>query len=446
MPTDSFRPTHRGMRSARGPGRRHPHELASAIAVTLSLGAAAFGARAEAPLSFEQALHLAQDRSRQLVAQDAAASAAREMAVAAGQLPDPTVTAGINNLPIDGPDRFSVGRDFMTQRSIGVTQEFTRTDKREARAARFDREAEAAEAGRALALSNLQRDTAIAWLDRYYQEGMRDVLVMQRDEARLLIEAAEAAYRGGHGSQTDVFAARSSVAQIEDRIAQTDGQLASAKTQLARWVGDAATRPLADPPQTDAVRLKPTDLETRLEHHPQIAVMVGQEKMAEADAQLARANRRPDWSVQLMYSQRGSTFSNMVSLNVSVPVPWDRARRQDRELAAKLATVEQMRAEREDASRAHVAEALAMLQEWHSDRDRLSRYDASLLPLAEERKQAALAAYRGGSQPLSVALDARRNDIDTRIDRLRLEMETARLWAQLNYLIPVGHDLATHGQ
>ncbi len=93
-----------------------------------------------------------------------------------------------------------------------------------------------------------------------------------------------------------------------------------------------------------------------------------------------------------------------------------------------------------------MAEALAMLQEWHSDRDRLSRYDASLLPLAEERKQAALAAYRGGSQPLSVALDARRNDIDTRIDRLRLEMETARLWAQLNYLIPVGHDLATHGQ
>jgi outer membrane protein TolC len=136
----------------------------------------------------------------------------------------------------------------------------------------------------------------------------------------------------------------------------------------------------------------------------------------------------------------------MVSLNVSVPVPWDRARRQDRELAAKLATVEQMRAEREDASRAHVAEALAMLQEWQSNRNRLSRYDASLVPLAAERQQATLAAYRGGGGTLSAVLDARRNDIDTRIDRLRLEMETARLWAQLNYLIPVGHDLATHGQ
>src|SRR5437879_13727490 len=147
MPTDSFRPTHRGMRAARGRGRRHPHGTASALAVTLSLGGAAFGARAEAPLSFEQALHLAQDRSRQLVAQDAAASAAREMAVAAGQLPDPTVTAGINNLPIAGPDRFSVGRAFMTQRSIGVAQAVTRLGQREARAARFDSEAHVADAG-----------------------------------------------------------------------------------------------------------------------------------------------------------------------------------------------------------------------------------------------------------------------------------------------------------
>ena len=399
-----------------------------------------------AALSLNDALRLAQDRSRQLPGQDAAASAAREMAVAAGQLPDPTLTAGINNLPINGPDRFSVGRDFMTQRSIGLTQEFTRTDKRRARAARFDREAEMAVAGRELALANLQRDTAIAWLDVYYQERLLDVLVAQRDEAKLLIEAAEAAYRGGRGSQTDVFAARSSVAQIEDRIAQTEGQIASAETQLARWVGEAAAQPMGDPPSMDAVRLDPANLEAQLAHHPQIAVMVKQEEMALADADIARSNKRADWSWQLTYSQRGSAYSNMVSLNVSIPLQWDHKNRQDRELAAKLAAAEQMRAEREEASREHVAEAKAMWQQWQSNRDRLSRYDASLVPLAGERKQAATAAYRAATGTLSAVLDARRNEIDTRMDRLRLEMETARLWAQLNYLIPVGHDLATHGQ
>ena len=39
-----------------------------------------------------------------------------------------------------------------------------------------------------------------------------------------------------------------------------------------------------------------------------------------------------------MFSQRGSAYSNMVSLNVSVPLQWDQKNRQDRELAARLAT------------------------------------------------------------------------------------------------------------
>ena len=233
-----------------------------ALGVVLVLCSAFIGcvAHAQPALTFDQALRLAQERSRNLVAQDYAASAAREMAIAAGQLPDPTLTAGINNLPINGPDQFSLTRDFMTMRSISVMQELTRSDKRQARAARFEREAEVAQAGRTQALANLQRDTALAWLDRYYQERMREVLVTQRDEARLQVEAADAAYRGARGSQADVFAARTAVAQIEDRLAQADRQIASAKTRLARWIGDAASLPLGPTPSMEVVRI---DLDRR---------------------------------------------------------------------------------------------------------------------------------------------------------------------------------------
>jgi outer membrane protein TolC len=152
--------------------------------VVFALAAAPY-ARAADELMFDQALLVAQQRSRLLPSQEAAASAARDMAIAAGRLPDPTLKAGINNLPINGPDAFSLTNDFMTMRSIGVMQEFTRGDKRKARTARFEREAEMAEVTRAAALANLQRDAASAWLDRYYQERMRDLQVSQRDEARL---------------------------------------------------------------------------------------------------------------------------------------------------------------------------------------------------------------------------------------------------------------------
>lgn len=42
---------------------------------------------------------------------------------------------------------------------------------------------------------------------------------------------------------------------------------------------------------------------------------------------------------------------------------------------------------------------------------------------------------------LTAVLEARRAEIDTRVERLRLEMGAARLWAQLSYLVPVGHDM-----
>lgn len=409
------------------------------IAAAWLMAAAASAQLHAAPVTLDDALRLAEARSRQLPAQQAAAHAAREMAVAAGQRPDPVLKAGISNLPINGPDRFSITSDFMTMRSIGVMQEWTRQEKLDARAARFEREAETAEASRQLALANLRRDTAMAWLDRYYQERMREVLLKQRDEAVLQVQGTEAAYRGGRGAQADVFAARSAVAQIDDRLASTERDLATAKTMLARWIGSGAEDALGAPPGLDAVRLRFEDLDAQIAHHPRIEVMLKQEAAAQAEVDAARANKRPDVSVELMYSQRGPSYSNMVSLNVSMPLQWDQKNRQDREVAAKLSTVEQMRAQRDEETRMHVAEARTMLQQWRSNQERLRRYDAELLPLAGERTRAALAAYRGGAGPLGSVLDARRSEVDTRMDRLRLEMETARLWAQLNYLIPPGH-------
>ncbi len=408
-------------------------------ALLLCAAALAVTAHAQQPLTLDQALRLAQERSRQLPAQDAAVAAAREMSAAAGQRPDPTLKTGLNSLPINGPDRFSLTRDSFTMLSVGVTQELTRQDKLKARSARFDREADAAEAGRTLALANLRRDTAMAWLDRHYQERMRELLQVQRSETALQIEAAESAYRGGRGTQSDVFAARSAVAQLDDRIRQAERQVATATTMLARWVGGEADQPLASPPTLAKPRLDAASLETQLEHHPQVALLAKQEAVARAEADIAQSNKRPDWSVELTYSQRSSAYSNMVSLNLSIPLQWDQKNRQDREVSSRLALAEQMRAQREEATREHVAQTRSWLLQWQSDRERLAQYDATLIPLASERTRAAIAAYRGGAGSLASVLEGRRVEIDTRMERLRLEMETAALWAQLEYLIPAEH-------
>ena len=401
--------------------------LAPALLLPLS-------ALAQPALSLDQALLLAQQRSRQMVAQDALASSSRQMALAAGQLPDPTFKLGVNNLPVTGPDRYSFTSDFMTMRSVGVAQEFTRADKRKARTARFEREVEVAQAGRAVLLVNLRRDTAMAWLERHYLERMLELLKTQRTETGLQIDAADAAYRGGRGAQADVFAARSAVALMDDRIRQAERQITVAKTKLARWVGDATDQTLAAPPSLSAVRLHTQGLEAQLAHHPQIELMQAQEAVARAEVGMAQANQQSDWSIELMYNLRGPAYSNMISLNASIPLQWDQKNRQDREVSAKLSLAEQMQAQREEATREHVAEIRAWLQEWQGNQQRLAHYDSALIPLATERARATVAAYRGGSSALATVLEARRMEIDTRVDRLRLEMETAARWAQLEYL------------
>ena len=417
------------------------HHLARVGFSALSLIAAIAlpqSAYPQSALSLADAQRLAVERSRQIAAQDASISASREMATAAGQLPDPVLRLGIDNIPADGADRFSVGRDFMTMRRIGVMQEFTRNDKRRLKTERFEREADRGAAEKDLATAATQRDTALAWLDRYYLERMRSVVAAQAQETTLEIEAAEGAYRAGRGNQADIFAARAARVMLDDRLSDLDRRIRSSRAVLTRWVGSAGDAPLAGEPAVKTVRLAAHSLEQELAGHPEIALLDRQVAIAETEAQLARANRQSDWSVELAYQERGPAFSNMFSVGVSIPLQWNPKNRQDREIAAKLALTERAKAQQEEVLRSHVAEVRTMLNEWENGHERIARYQRELVPLAGERTRAALAAYGGGKGDLNAVLAARRNEIEVRTQTVQLEMDTARIWAQLNFLVPDG--------
>ena len=92
------------------------------------------GAGAE-PLSLEQALVLAVDRSEAARAARAGVASAGQSAVASAQLPDPMLRTGIENMPVTGGDRFSTSSDSQTMKRIGISQEWLSQEKRSARQA-----------------------------------------------------------------------------------------------------------------------------------------------------------------------------------------------------------------------------------------------------------------------------------------------------------------------
>ena len=388
----------------------------------------------EAPLTLAETQRVAVLRSKQLEASELGVSASKDLAVTAAERPDPIAKIGLENLPVNGPEAFSVQDDFMTMRSVGVMQEITRPSKLRARAAESEKAVQLAEAKKAQTFVEVRRDSAIAWLDRYYAEATQRTVSQQLATARLEVEGAEAAYRGGRGVAADVLAARETAAEFEDLAAEASRVVSTSKIALARWVGDDAERGIAGAPSIDAIPLHKHTLDAQLAEHPEILALERREELARAGAEVARADRRPDWSVEFMYSVRGTGYSNMVTLELTVPLQIRRANRQDPKLAAKLAEASQAKAEREDMLREHAADIAAAIDAWESARERRDRYRASIIPLAADRTVAARAAYRGGKMTLNDLLLADRAELDARLKALQLEAMAARLWAQLAFL------------
>ena len=84
----------------------------------------------------------------------------------------------------------------------------------------------------------------------------------------------------------------------------------------------------------------------------------------------------------------------------------------------------------------HEAELRGIYADWQTAGVRVERFEKLLLPLARERVGAALATYRGGRGELSMALEARRAETETRLGFLQAQLERARAWAKLDFLLP----------
>lgn len=388
------------------------------------------------PLSLDAAVRLAEAESPAIEAREAAVSSAESAIAPAGALPDPQLVAGIDNLPVTTGDAFSVTRDFMTMRKVGVMQEFPQREKRRSRTVRAQAMAERERALLTTVRLSVRETVARAWIARSTTERRLHLLQALQPRAQAQVAAATATLSSGRGSAADAIAAQTGVAMLADRIRQVEREVEDAHAEFARWLPDAAERPLGDAADWSNLGADPDSLIGNIAHHRELLAYDAAEQAANADVAMARAEKRPDWSVEFDYAQRGPQYSNMISLEFRVGLPILAASRQDPTIASKQAAVDQIEAEREDARRMHSAELKKTLASWSSARDRVQRYEHELLPLADDRAEAALAAYRGGRGDLQSSLTAFNEAIETRIVYTELQNTFGQAWAALHFAFP----------
>ena len=74
-------------------------------------------------LEFAEARHIAEQQSPRVTAQLLQINAVESAQKAAGSLPDPKFSVGLENFPISGMDRWSLTRESMTMQRLALMQE-----------------------------------------------------------------------------------------------------------------------------------------------------------------------------------------------------------------------------------------------------------------------------------------------------------------------------------
>lgn len=307
------------------------------------------------------------------------------------------------------------------------------------------------DARRLLALSNLdalapQRATArldlLAEAARRYLEVARaqsalDIAMTDIEQRRRAVNAARLRLQAGASPESVLFTAQAMLAQAEldrDRATQeaASARLALAALWGARQAGFSAVS--GDALQLPAAR----DFEVlaeELQRAPELAELLGEQRIREAQLQLARTAAKPDWNWQA--GVRNSRADSSTSLVGGFSIPLGSARRaapEIREAESSLALLPYERKARQQQLYATLAEAHGRYAGARLEVERMKR---DVLPQLQKAERAAEQAWRAGAasymewaQLQAMRIEARQRQLDSAIAAHTALIEIQRLTGQ----------------
>lgn len=373
-------------------------------------------------LTYDQALRVAIANAPGVVAGQAGVTAAQSDARAAGSLPDPRLSVGIDNYPVSGPPSFSLTRDDMTMGRVGLQQDLTNLAKRHAAQAQARAAIATAEASQVNKLRGVRLGTGQAWIDLAYAERRLVAINVILRSLRVLPSATRAAVAAGTVRPGQTIGTDQAIAALEDRRDELLAAVARARAMLARWTGVSAPQVAGELP---ALELTPARLRAALPQHPDIISADAGVRRAEADVDAARAEKRPDWGVELAYQRRDPRYGDMVSAGVSMSLPLFARSRQNPRIAARQSAQAQAEAEREETRRALAADLEAGLADHQMHHSQWQRARDVLLPLARKRAELETASYSAGRASLADAIEAKTVLADAELTALDREAQVA---------------------
>lgn len=382
------------------------------------------------PLTFDAAIARATGDAPSIRAGAAGVEAKRTAATAAGQLPDPVLTVGIDSFPVSGPPAFSFSRDSMTVERVGIDQSFPNPAKRRAQSEQARADIGIAQSDLALETQNVRLETALAWIDLYYAKrrlAQLDRLLAALDDLQSTVSARLAS---GSARPSQALEPAQLRATVNDRRSEIAAEVVKARARLVRFTGDPQADVAGEPP---ILLIDRASLMAGLPALPRLQAFDAGIRWAEAETGLARADKRPDWRVSASYGRRDPAYGNLVSVGVSIDLPLFAGRRQDPKIAARGAEETQARQLRIAAERELVAALDGDLADYSMRVRRLDNARKVLVPLAKQRAELDRASYAAGKLDLGSALLSTLALAEAEVDALAREADVMRDAVLINY-------------
>ena len=385
-------------------------------------------------------LTLAEAEDRALVAEpgqqalQAKAAALRERGVVAGALPDPMLRVGLNNFPIQSGGFTTEG---MTHAAVGLRQAFPAGKTRSINTRRFDLMASEMNENADARGRNVLTAARSAWLDLYYWELAHGLVLESRPFFDDLATITRSLYAVGRKSQQDVLRAELELSRLDDRLIEIERQRARAVAVLGEWIGQDAARPVARKlPGWEQI---PTldSMQMMLQQHPVIRAADSQIEARGAGVDLATERSKPDWALDLGYSYRdgflpsGEPRADFITVGVTVGLPFFRKKSVDSSLSAALQERSAAQSAREQTLRGLQSQLNAEYALWQDLTRRLALYDTRILDQTKDHAEASLLGYQSDQGDFSDVMRGYIDDLNTRIDHIRLQVERAQSYAVL---------------
>ena len=382
------------------------------------------------PMTFDAAIRRATATAPSVQASTAGVDATRSASIAAGQLPDPTLSAGIENFPISGPPAFTLNGDSMTMARVGIEQEFPNSAKRRAQAGRAQADIGVAEADLAVETQNIRIATAMAWIDLYYAKRRLAQLDLLNASLLDLQATVTARLASGSARPSQALEPEQLRGAIADRRAELQAEVTKARARLARLTGDPDVDVYGEAP---VLEVDGQALRAHVAALPRLQALDARVRTAGADVTLAQADKRPDWRVGTSYGRRDPAFGDMVSVTFSIDLPLFGKRRQDPLIAARESDARRAGLTREAGERDVLAELDADLADYAMHLQRLTNARNTLVPLAKRRAELDMASYAAGKLDLGSALLSTLALAEAEVDALSREADVARDAIRINY-------------